>query len=53
MNEADFPNEDIESDLEKLTWPAPVLIQGLKTKNSGSVYWLEEVVVYVLELTMW
>lgn len=33
MNEADFPNEDVESDLEKLTLPAPVLIQGLKAQD--------------------
>lgn len=32
MNEADFPNEDVESDLEKLTLPASLLIKGLKTR---------------------
>lgn len=30
MSKADFPNEDVESYLGKLNFPAPVLIQSLK-----------------------
>lgn len=47
MSKADFPNEHVQSDLEKLNFPAPVQIQSLKVKNCGGVYQLEEIAAYV------